>query len=116
MTDRGLRLSAGESAYLNGEPCAIVAILDLERVIIELVGDKVRKTVPISALRTRPKQLRDEHRGVDLDHIPPEVWAIAEQRLAAIRPLLNLAKRTKALVRDRADAPECTPRAQGSSL
>ena len=103
MTDRGLRLSAGEPAYLDDEPCAIVAVLDLERVIVELGEDKVRQTVLVSALRTRPKQHGNERGGVDLDHIPPEVWTIAEQRLDVIRPLLNLAKRTKALVRDRAD-------------
>ncbi|ADW68066.1 DDE-type integrase/transposase/recombinase [Granulicella tundricola] len=99
---RGLRLSSGEEVYFEGRRCEIVAVLDLETAIVELRGDGGRIAVPVASLRSRPSTDGESHIKADLNQVSAEVWAIAETRLDAIRPLLDLPKRTKALVCSRA--------------
>ncbi len=103
LEQRGLKLSVGETVFVDGDQCQIVAVLDLERVVVESSLDRSRRTVSISALRQKSKLESVSRVDAVLDGISSENWAIAEKRLEAIRPLLDQPTRTKASVRTRAE-------------
>jgi len=98
----GLRLNPGETVFVNGELCELVRVLNLEQVIVRSNHDKLKKIVPIEALRQRVTSEIIGRRQQDLEGIPEKQWEIAESRFDAIEPLLNHANRIREMVKERA--------------
>lgn len=97
---RSFCLSPGECVLHNGVRCNIVAVLEGLRVVIENRESGIRMTAPLQELSAAEISTSplDPH---PLDLYTEKQWSAAESKLAAIRPLLGLNKRTALQVQAR---------------
>ena len=99
---RSLTLVPDQMLSLDGHPHRIVAVLDALRVVIEDCESGDRRTVRAQDLEIDGIAGTSSTAEAPLDFVSKEYWAVAESRLAAIRPLLELKKRTLDDVQKRA--------------
>jgi putative transposase len=96
-----INLDAGQEAYLSGVRSRIVAALDPSQIVVENVVSGVRQIVSALELSGTSSEDLAPCSRIPLASIPDSRWQMAEQRLEAIRPLLNLPERTAAIVKAR---------------
>ncbi len=99
---RSLTLEPNQTVLAGQRPSRIVAVLDALRVIVEECDTGERKTVRVQDLQPLEPEAQQDPSDMPLEQVSKNHWEIAEARLAAIRPLIFLPRRSRADVQARA--------------
>lgn len=98
-----VRLQPGEPVVCRGKRYFIISALDLETVLAEEVSSKLSERLRIVDLEPLPLEADPERRPEpEISAVADEDWKIAQERLDAIQPLLQMEVRTKTDVKVRA--------------
>lgn len=91
----------GSLVSTNGRTYRVTHLLSLDDVLAEDVATKIPERLRIDALDPAPAEGRAPRNGAeatpDLEAIDEAEWAVAQRRLAAIKPLLDDPFRTRAM-------------------
>ncbi len=99
---RSMMFLPNQVVLADQRPSRIVAILDSLQVVIEDCDTGDRKTAKAQDLQPFDPEVTADPSEIPLEQVSEKYWNIAETRLAAIRPLLAIAKRSRADVQARA--------------
>lgn len=97
-----LTIATGTPVLLRGRRCTITRVLDLDQVLVrddetrQIDHAKVAALTPVPATAPLPS-------APDVVTVPDEDWQVAQFRLTAIQPLLDLPQRTRADVTRQAE-------------
>lgn len=98
-----IRLQPGSPVLCRGKRYFIVSVLDLEVVLAEEVVSRLSERLPIADLEPVPAEVASKLKPEpEITTVVDNDWKIAQERLDAIQPLLQMPYRTKKNVQNRA--------------